>query len=177
MTGPRDRPVRASAHASAILPFVRRRTVVSWVIASGAMVLAGVAACSSPASLVANGGECFQATDCQAVLVCIPQTSGTSICSSDLSSIQMTEDASVADGAAKTMMMDAAAAADGPTTPTDGAKPPPVDAGTPLDANMPPPVDANIPPPVDANMPPPVDANMPPPVDANMPPPVDAGAG
>ena len=49
--------------------------------------------CGTKAKLVAQGGECFQATDCADGLVCIPQKDGRRICDNDLSGIQVTEDA------------------------------------------------------------------------------------
>ncbi len=49
-------------------------------------VLAG--ACSAQAPLVAQGGACQLATDCQDGLICAPQKSGGSICTSNLGSIQ-----------------------------------------------------------------------------------------
>lgn len=44
-------------------------------------------ACSSSPALVAAGGECFAASDCQPGLVCVPQRNGPRVCSSDLSQI------------------------------------------------------------------------------------------
>ena len=47
-------------------------------------------ACSSSPKLVAAGGECFQATDCQEGLICAPDMSmaGKRTCTSDLTGIQ-----------------------------------------------------------------------------------------
>ena len=47
-------------------------------------------ACSSSPKLVAAGGDCFQATDCQEGLICAPDmsTAGKRSCTSDLTGIQ-----------------------------------------------------------------------------------------
>ncbi len=62
---------------------------------AGAMALVLVAlggvACSSPPTLQAPGGRCFQVSDCQMGLVCIKQGDGTSVCSGDTSTLVMTE--------------------------------------------------------------------------------------
>jgi hypothetical protein len=142
----------------------------------GLIVIAALEACGSKSPLVGEGGQCYQATDCAAGLVCIPQENGTSICDNNLNSIEMTEMSDsgeeaganpLADGAAEMMNADAGAIdANAPRPDANGdANVPPGDANTPpVDANQTPPVDANTPP-VDANTPP-VDANTPP-VDAN----------
>lgn len=44
-------------------------------------------ACAPDPALVAAGGECFAATDCEPGLVCVPQRGGARACSSDLSQI------------------------------------------------------------------------------------------
>jgi hypothetical protein len=63
-------------------------------IALGAAAAATLlAACGTKAKLVAQGGDCLQATDCADGLVCVPQDNGKRICSNDLSSVQTTEDA------------------------------------------------------------------------------------
>jgi len=99
------------------------RRVVAWRIAvafgggAAALACAAVGACSSSPKLVGAGGECFQATDCQDGLVCIPKRGGSSVCSSDLSSIQTTEEA----GGAPTDASDDGPA-DGPP-PGDGPLP------------------------------------------------------
>ena len=90
-------------------------------------------ACSSGA-LVAAGGECFQAVDCEPGLVCIP-SAGKRVCSSDLSGIATVPPE--AGGAA-----DAAKPGDA-TIIYDGAKdalPPPPDQSVP--DNNPPPQDS-----------------------------------
>jgi hypothetical protein len=113
-------------------------------------------ACSSPADLRGEGGSCSQATDCQEGLVCVPQPDGTRKCSSDLTPIQSTEDASVAskdgaatDGAAKDgAAKDGAqgdAAGDGSSPPQDGG-PPPQDTGSPPQDTGTPPQDTGSPP-------------------------------
>jgi hypothetical protein len=50
-------------------------------------------ACSTKAKLLAQGGDCLQATDCEDGLVCVPQKDGRRICDKDLSGVQLTEDA------------------------------------------------------------------------------------
>jgi hypothetical protein len=57
-------------------------------------------ACVGSQKLGGSGATCLQATDCQEGLVCIPQTNGPNICSSDLSTIQLTEDATAPTDAA-----------------------------------------------------------------------------
>jgi hypothetical protein len=52
-----------------------------------------LSACSSKAKLIAQGGECLQATDCVDGLVCVPQQDGRRICSNDLSGVQSIEEA------------------------------------------------------------------------------------
>ena len=44
-------------------------------------------ACSSSPALVAAGGDCFAASDCEPGLVCVPQKNGPRVCSSDLSQV------------------------------------------------------------------------------------------
>jgi hypothetical protein len=59
-----------------------------------ALAVVGVlTGCSTKAKLVASGGECLQATDCEDGLVCVPQSDGKRICSNDLSGVQMVEEA------------------------------------------------------------------------------------
>ena len=114
----------------------------------GGVVLAGIAglagACSSAASLVPQGGECFVATDCAAGLVCIPRKDGTRACDSDLSTIEKPATGTGKDAGAPATD---AAPADDATTSTDATAPPPdagsKDAAPPRDAT-PPPVDAGI---------------------------------
>ena len=104
----------------------------------------GVAAagCSSKASLVGAGGSCEQATDCAAGLICEPQKSGGSICSSDLSGVQQLPSSPDAGGGAA---KDAAA----PVTDT-GAPMPQPDSGAPQTDSATPQPDAGSPPPADA---------------------------
>ena len=52
-----------------------------------------IEACGGAPKLVQRGGECFQATDCAAGLVCIADKDRRSTCDSDLSGVQRTEDA------------------------------------------------------------------------------------
>ena len=56
-------------------------------LAVALLVPAAVIACSSSPALVAAGGECFAASDCQPGLVCVPQKNGPRVCSSDLTQI------------------------------------------------------------------------------------------
>jgi hypothetical protein len=93
---------------------------VRLLLPCAALLLA--AACASKAKLVAQGGECLQATDCADGLVCVPQKDGSRICDNDLSGVQKTEDASpppAKDGGPKD------GATDGAVT---DAPPPPADA-------------------------------------------------
>jgi hypothetical protein len=82
------------------------------------------ASCSSPPALEGSGQRCFQTTDCQLGLACVPQADGTRVCSNDLTPIQMVPP------------MGDAAAADA-TPPPDGPVPdgtvPPADTGIPDD--------------------------------------------
>jgi hypothetical protein len=92
------------------------------------LTLALAIACSSPAKLAGQGGDCYVSTDCQEGLVCIPATAmcGNQAhkCSSDLSCIMSMLDSG---GDAAMMMM-----GDG-GTPKDGA--PPMDS-SPQDTGM-----------------------------------------
>ena len=51
------------------------------------LVPAALSACSSSPALVAAGGACFAASDCQPGLVCVPQKNGARVCSSDLTQV------------------------------------------------------------------------------------------
>ena len=62
-----------------------RRTVAVTVALVFPAVLA--LACSSSPALVAAGGDCFAASDCQPGLVCVPQKNGPRVCSSDLTQV------------------------------------------------------------------------------------------
>ncbi len=53
-----------------------------------AILASALCACSSKAELAGQGAECNLTSDCEDGLVCIPQKSGSSICSSNLGSIQ-----------------------------------------------------------------------------------------
>lgn len=46
-----------------------------------------VAACATKPAAAGAGDECFEATDCQAGLICVPQPSGARICSNDLTKV------------------------------------------------------------------------------------------
>jgi len=76
--------------------------------ATAQLAVAAVASCGTKAKLVAQGGECLLATDCQDGLVCVPQADTTRICDSDLSRIQRTEDAAPPRDAARDGAGDAA---------------------------------------------------------------------
>jgi hypothetical protein len=115
----------------------RRRALAAaavFVGVAGAWV-AVVGACSTSAKLVGNGGECFQAVDCEQGLVCAPDKSGKKrTCTSDLSGVQTNlpggGDATV-DGAAADAPMTSDGPADNVVPPTDTFVPadtsPPVD--------------------------------------------------
>jgi hypothetical protein len=61
---------------------------------AGASAVSLVLACSSPAALLGQGGQCLQTTDCQNGLVCVPQANdGPKICSSNLATTVSTEEA------------------------------------------------------------------------------------
>lgn len=109
----------------------------------GALVFAS--ACTSKASAVGAGGECFLATDCAPGLVCIEQANKTRICSDDLSRV------------AGRTPPDGAVAADAGDEAGEGG----VDGALPDVVVLPPP-DANVP----DTTPPPPDTGPPPPVDS-----------
>ena len=112
------------------------------VVAACIAFLAG--ACSSAASLVPKGGECFAATDCAAGLVCIPRKDGTRACDSDLTSVEKPATGASTDAGAPAAD---AGPADDAATSTDATAPRPdggsKDAAPPRDAT-PPPVDAGV---------------------------------
>ncbi len=135
--------------------------VARTALLAGAVVLAVAAACSTQAKLAGSGAQCFAATDCQEGLFCLPQKGGTSICSNDVSAIQMTEDAAAGGDAAKPMGDGAAAGDDGATTGEDSAAAP--DTGTPMDSGTP---DTSTP---DTSAPDTSTPDSAPPVDASMP--------
>jgi hypothetical protein len=125
--------VRAPGRSAAALAFG------TFALSSLCTVALGAAsgACSSAEKLQGQGGICFQVSDCQEGLACVPQKDGSRICTNDLTPIQM---AAEAGGGAKP---DAAGDASGDgaasdaTTPTDSAMP--VDTGTPsADTGTPP---------------------------------------
>ena len=64
-----------------------------WVSCALAVPAVVLGACNASPKLSAAGGACFQATDCEDGLVCVPQKDGSRVCSSDLSGIQTTEEA------------------------------------------------------------------------------------
>ncbi|MBV9948763.1 MAG: hypothetical protein JOZ69_18085 [Myxococcales bacterium] len=57
------------------------------LLLAAALALAG--ACSAPAQPKGEGGPCLLVADCQAPLVCVPQSDGSRRCTSDTSSIVM----------------------------------------------------------------------------------------
>ena len=66
----------------------RRRAAV--VLAPLLIILVPLLAplgCSDDATLVGPGEECFAATDCQPGLVCVPQRSGSRLCTNDLTQV------------------------------------------------------------------------------------------
>jgi hypothetical protein len=106
------------------------------IVATGVGTLVWVAilaACSTSAKLVGNGGECFQAVDCEQGLVCAPQKNGKRICTGDLTGVQ------------STLPAGGDAAADGTV---DGAPLPdaPVNPDAPPQDNFVPPADNFVPP-------------------------------
>jgi hypothetical protein len=120
------------------------RRAFAWAaLAPVAMLIA----CGSQ-KLGAQGATCLQATDCQEGLVCVPQPKGANVCSSDLSTIQLTEDATAPamdagakrDAGTADAAVDDAPGADAPGA-DDAAQedvappPPPVDAAAPADAS------------------------------------------
>jgi hypothetical protein len=135
---------------------VSRFAPALFAVFATAAVAALPAACSSQEQLQGEGGPCTQATDCQEGLVCIPQPDGTRTCSSDLGSIQQTEDAGGGgnDAAPKDSgNADARMPArDGGTPPQDGGAPPqdsgspPQDSGSPPQDGGSPPQDSGAPP-------------------------------
>jgi hypothetical protein len=98
---------------------------IAWGALAGLVGLAAVAACSSPAALLGQGGQCLQTTDCENGLVCVPQpNNGPKICSSNLATTVSTEEAG-------TTAPTDAPTGDGNVAPGDGA--PPGDTGSPTD--------------------------------------------
>jgi ABC-type Fe3+-hydroxamate transport system substrate-binding protein len=74
---------------------------------SALIVAVALAACSSPPKLLGAGKTCFQATDCQAGLVCVPQSNQTRVCSSDLSSlVRVPEGGGVLDATSSAQVVD-----------------------------------------------------------------------
>jgi hypothetical protein len=113
------------------------------IVAAGVASLVWVAilaACSTSAKLVGNGGDCFQAVDCEQGLVCAPQKNGKRICTGDLTGVQSNLPAGGGDAAADGTL-------DGPSPDA------PVNPDAPPSDNFVPPSDNFVPP--DTN--PPVD--------------------
>jgi hypothetical protein len=61
---------------------------LAWL--AGAVLLAS-AGCSSPPTLEGDGDPCFQVSDCELGLLCVPLANNTSVCSADAAGVVMTE--------------------------------------------------------------------------------------
>jgi len=95
-----------------------------------------VASCSEN-KLAGPGGDCFQVTDCEDGLVCVPAPTGDGrrVCSSDVTGIQITPDvdAQASDGNRPDASPNPDAAPNDASTPPDANVPdtrPPPDTGT-----------------------------------------------
>jgi hypothetical protein len=102
------------------------------LVASSAMPLIA-ASCSSAQTLEGSGGRCFQVTDCQLGLACVPQPDGSRVCSNILTPIQMLPMGG-ADAAADAMPATDGNSVDG-TTPDDTSSP--VDTGSSPETSVP----------------------------------------
>jgi hypothetical protein len=105
-----------------------------------AVVVGAGEACSQAENPSSQGGTCQLTSDCQQGYVCITQTDGTRQCSSDLSSIQSTEEAGAEAAAA---VMDGAPQGDSTAQDTGS---PPQDTGSPPQDTGSPPQDTGSPP-------------------------------
>lgn len=65
-----------------------RRVRAAVVLVPLALAVLVPLACANETTLSGPGEECFAATDCQAGLVCVPQRSGSRLCSSDLTQVE-----------------------------------------------------------------------------------------
>jgi hypothetical protein len=116
------------------------------LVAVGFVVLPGLfgplgAGCSAPQTLLGQGGQCLQTTECQDGLFCVPQKNGTKTCSNNLASIVSTEEAgamTAKDAAGEATARDGAVAADGGSRSDAGATP---EAGPGPEASTDAPVD------------------------------------
>jgi hypothetical protein len=101
-------------------------------------LFAATSACSSPESLSPSGGSCLMTTDCQMGLVCLVAKN---VCSADLSSLVMFEDAgggdaSTGDGSTDSSPSAEANVPEGYAVQSEGG---PAETGSPVpDATQPP---------------------------------------
>jgi hypothetical protein len=129
---------------------VRRGGPFLFPVAAVVLAVLGGQACSKAATPGGDGASCEVATDCAEGYACIAQPNGTRACSSNLSSIQQTEEAG----------MEAAATPDEGGTTGDATTPPASDAGNPAPEAGTPPKDSGTPakeagsPPKDSGTPP-----------------------
>ena len=113
-----------------------RRGAFLCSVVTVAAALGAAEACGQPAAPAASGDTCELTSECQEGYVCIKQADGTRQCSSDLSSIQLTEEAG-AEAAA--MPMEGAAPQGDSGAPQADTGSPPVDTGAPpVDTGSPP---------------------------------------
>jgi hypothetical protein len=104
---------------------------------------AAIGACSSAEKLQGQGGICFQVSDCEQGLACVPQKDGSRICSNDLTPIQMAAEAgggipdAAPEGSGDGATGDATAPMDSPSTADTAASPPDTGAAVP-DTGSPP---------------------------------------
>ncbi len=120
---------------------MKRGAYLSPVLVLVAIALAE--ACGQAATPAASGDTCELTADCQEGYVCITQPDGSRQCSSDLSSIQLTEEAGME--AAATPMEAGAPQGDSTAPPQEGGLPP-QDSGTPPKDTGSPPQDTGSPP-------------------------------
>jgi hypothetical protein len=119
---------------------VKRGAYLSPVLVLVAM--AAGEACGQAATPAASGDTCELTSDCQEGYVCITQADGSRQCSSDLSSIQLTEEA----GMEAAAPMEAGAPQGDSTAPPQEGGMPPQDSGTPPKDTGSPPQDTGSPP-------------------------------
>ncbi len=112
---------------------------------AGVLVVAALApeACSSPDKLRGQGATCFESTDCQSGLACVPQSNGMRVCTSDLGPTQMLPpmnggaDAAAPHEAGEAAAMEGGSPQDDATTPPDAGGPPAEGGGPMPDAGGP----------------------------------------
>ena len=117
---------------------VKARTLAVLTTGTFAVCLVATSACSSKASLVGPGGECFLATDCAPGLVCVEQANKTRVCSDDLTRVagRPPPEGGAGDAAEEGGEGGMDAQTDSPVTPpVDSGKDTsvPVDTGSPVD--------------------------------------------